>query len=279
MISQAVDLATTDASLRQRVMREAARMLEEEFSYTRVCLIVASRIHRVIREMTGNHDPYRPMKEREMRLAQEIYSELAQEPGSVPPEGRHGDGVGCDLRVDIQMAAAANAIDYFRDFDVVMEDLRQPVVFAIDEVESFLVTLSKAHRVLYLADNAGEIYFDLPLVKRLKHYADVIYVVKPEPCQNDLTLEDVRETGLEGELGRVISTGVASPGVILSQASIGFRREFESADLIFAKGMGYYEALSELPAEGRVFHCLKAKCLPVARSIGVPLNSYVAMLR
>jgi uncharacterized protein with ATP-grasp and redox domains len=132
---------------------------------------------------------------------------------------------------------------------------------------------------LYLADNAGELYFDLPLVKSMKSFAQVIYVVKPSPVQNDLTLEDVRRSGLEAEFGEVTSTGIASPGVVFSLASEQFKREFESADLIFAKGMGHYEALSELSPEGRFFYCLKAKCQPVADSLGVPMNSYVAILR
>ena len=94
-----------------------------------------------------------------------------------------------------------------------------------------------------------------------------------------MTLEDVRETGLESEFGKVITTGIASPGIIFSLASAQFKREFESAGLIFAKGMGHYEALSELSPEGRFFYCLKAKCKPVAKSLNVPLNSYVAMLQ
>jgi uncharacterized protein with ATP-grasp and redox domains len=84
---------------------------------------------------------------------------------------------------------------------------------------------------------------------------------------------------LEAELGEIIDTGTATPGIDLSQASAEFKREFSSADLIFAKGMGYYESLSELPAKGRVFYCFRAKCQPVADSLGVPLKSYVAMLR
>jgi uncharacterized protein with ATP-grasp and redox domains len=52
-----------------------------------------------------------------------------------------------------------------------------------------------------------------------------------------------------------------------------------SAALIFAKGMGYYEALSELPKQGKFFYCLMAKCKPVADSLGVPMNSYMAMLQ
>jgi len=281
LIPQAVGLATEDASLRQHVTGEAHRILEEEFSYSRLCIIVASRIHRVIREMTGAYDPYRAMKEREMRLARELYSELSSRLWEVNPGGRgtQGDPCGDDLRGYVELAAAANAIDHFRELGVIREDLRRPVLFAIDDVERLAEKLGKARRVLYLADNAGEIYFDLPLVKRLKQDAEVIYAVKPEPVQDDLTLEDVKETGLKSEFGTVMSTGVASPGVIFSLASAEFRREFEAADLVFAKGMGHYESMSELAAEGRYFHCLKVKCRPVAESIGVPLGSYVAMLR
>ncbi len=75
-----------------------------------------------------------------------------------------------------------------------------------------------------------------------------------------------------------MTTGTATPGIDFSQASDDFKKAFESADFVFAKGMGYYETLEELPAEGRIFFCLKAKCGPVAASLKVPLNSYVAML-
>jgi uncharacterized protein with ATP-grasp and redox domains len=99
------------------------------------------------------------------------------------------------------------------------------------------------------------------------------------PVQDDVILQDIREAGLESEFGIVITAGVASPGIVFSLASARFKREFASADLIFAKGMGHYEALSELPPEGKLFYCFRAKCQPVAESLGVPLNSYVAMLR
>lgn len=151
--------------------------------------------------------------------------------------------------------------------------------FVLDDSEWLEVRLREAKRVLYLADNTGELYFDLPLVKYMRRFVDVIYVVKPSPVQDDLTLEDVTRSGLQGEFGKVMSTGIASPGVVFSLASLQFRQEFESADLIFAKGMGHYEALSEFPTEGKFFYCLMTKCQPVADSLGVPINSYVAMLQ
>jgi hypothetical protein len=151
--------------------------------------------------------------------------------------------------------------------------------FIIVDLQQFEAKLKEASKVLYLADNVGEIYFDLPLVRKMRQLVDVRYVVKPSPVQNDATVEDIKQAGLEGEFVVVITTGIASPGVILDWASDQFKQEFKEADLVFAKGMGHYESLSELPGQGKVFYCLMAKCRPVANSLGIPLNSYVAMLR
>jgi len=266
LIHQAAELATADVALRQRTINEAMKILDDEFSYSQLSIVIATRIQKVVREVTHNPDPYRAMKEREMTLARELYPQLRP---------RYKD----DLQGCLKLAAAANAIDFFREPGSIKDDIRKPVSFVIDESERFEAKLKNASKVLYLADNTGELCFDLPLVKWMQQFVQVIYIVKPSPVQDDLTLEDVRKSGLEDEFGKVISTGIASPGIVFSLSSAQFQREFESTDLIFAKGMGHYEALSELPTEGRFFYCLKTKCQPVADSLEVPLNSYVAMLQ
>jgi len=266
LLCQAADLATNNASLKQRATEEAMKILDNEFSYHQLSIVIATKIHKKVREVTHNPDPYRAMKEREMTLARELYPEV---------RSRYKD----DLRGCLKLAAAANVIDFFREPGSIKDNIREPVRFAVDDSEQFEAKLKDAGKVLYLADNAGELYFDLPLVKWMRRFVNVIYVVKPSPVQDDLTLEDVRRSGLEGEFGKVISTGIASPGIVFSLASAQFKQEFGSADLVFAKGMGHYEALSELPPEGRFFYCLMAKCQPVADSLGVPINSYVAMLQ
>jgi hypothetical protein len=157
--------------------------------------------------------------------------------------------------------------------------MKRPISFVVDDGKRFEARLKGVREVLYLADNAGEVFFDLPLIRWMRRLTRVIYVVKALPVQNDATPEELKQAGIEAELGEVITTGTATPGIDFSLASAQFKHEFEAADIIFAKGMGYYESLSELPAQGRVFHCLKAKCKPVADSLGVPVDSYVAMLR
>lgn len=281
LIHQAATLATDNNLLKQKAIEEALRILDDEFSYDQISIVIATKIHQVIKEITHNPDPYRVMKEKEMAIARELYSELSlRAEAASRRRGRKrsnlykGDFEGC-----LKLATAANAIDFFREPGIIKEDMRRSISFTIDDSQRFEAKLRKASKVLYLADNAGEVYFDLPLVKKMRQFADVIYVVKPLPVQNDATLEDISNAGLESDFGKVITTGVASPGIIFALASTQFKQEFTSADLIFAKGMGHYEALSELPKQGKFFYCLMAKCKPVADSLGVPMNSYVAMLQ
>jgi uncharacterized protein with ATP-grasp and redox domains len=262
---QAAGLATDDEPAKARAVEESLKILGDNFSLDSVSIVVATKIHDVIKKITGNPDPYRQMKDKEIVLARELSKQVKVEHDS--------------FRACLEFAALGNTIDFFRPLDGIRREMGGRVDFVIDDSERFEARLKNSRRVLYLADNAGETFFDLPLLRWMRQWTSVAYVVKVSPVQDDVTLEDIRLAGLEAELGEIIDTGTATPGIDFSQASAEFRHEFNSADLIFAKGMGYYESLSELPAEGRVFYCFRAKCQPVADSIGVPLNSYVAMLR
>ena len=262
---QAAELATNDEQSKIRATDGGLKILGDNFSLDSVSIVVATKIHDAVKSITGNTDPYRQMKDKDIAVARELSKQIKVEHDS--------------FRNCLKFAALGNTIDFFRPLDVIRQDMKGQVNFAIDDSERFEARLKHARRVLYLADNAGEVFFDLPLLTWMRRWASVAYVVKAAPVQDDVTLEDIRRVGLEAELGEIMNTGTATPGIDFSLASAEFKREFNSADLIFAKGMGYYESLSELPAEGRVFHCLRAKCQPVADSLGVPINSYVAMLR
>jgi uncharacterized protein with ATP-grasp and redox domains len=219
-----------------------------------------------VREVTGNADPYSRMKEAEVDLAKSLC------------RGWQNNHEG-NLKNRIIWAVRGNNIDFFKDMKQIKEGLRLPVEFAIDDTPQLEKKLEKAESILYLADNAGEVFFDLPLVESLEDFAPVTYVVKDLPVQNDITLDDLERFGLAEELSRVITTGTDTPGVDMAMASEEFKAEFEAADLVLAKGMGYWETLSELAPQGKVFYLLKAKCKPVADSLGVTVNSYVALLR
>ena len=266
LVRQAAGLATDDPGLEAKAVREGLKLLEREFSTERPSISTATPLHRVVRAVTGNPDPYRRMKEAEVKMARSLRkSWKANLEGS--------------LREHLILAVRGNNIDFFKDMKEIEEGLALPVEFAIDDIARFERKLRKTKEMLYLADNAGEVFFDIPLVKKLGSFASVTYVVKESPVQNDVTLADLKRYRLEKELPRVMTTGTDTPGVDMELASAEFKATFEAAPLVLAKGMGYWETLSELPPQGKVFYLLKAKCQPVADSLGVALDSYVALLR
>jgi len=264
LVHQAAELATSDAQLRATAIEQGLAIVERGFSYDAITITIATEVHNAIKGITANPDPYRGMKDEEIGISREFCR------GISPAQ---------DLRSLLKLSVLGNNIDFFRSTETIKENLGKPVEFALDDADRFEQKLGNATDVLYLADNAGEVFFDLPLVRWMQESVKVTYVVKEAPAANDITLDDLRRCGLDGEMKRVMTTGTATPGVILSQASEQFKRELRSADLVLAKGMGYYEALSELPSDGRILFCFMAKCKPVADSVGVPLNSYVAMMR
>ena len=266
LLRQAAELATENLDLRARIMEKGLSLLRREFSTNRTSIVVATPLHRLVRALSGNPDPYRKVKAVELEIAAEVRGSL----------GGNQEG---DMKSCLEFAVRGNNIDFFKDPKQIAEDMVGPVRFSMDDTAILERRLQGANSILYLADNAGEVPFDLPLVRTLENHAPVTYVVKESPVQDDITLSDLDEFGWRKEFRRVGSTGTDTPGVDMDMASPEFKAEFEDADLVLAKGMGYWETLSELPPKGKVFHLLKAKCQPVAESLGVALNSYVAIVR
>ena len=230
---------------------------------------IGDRVHRIVRQETGDSDPYEAVKEASTRQALALYPRLK----SLLVEAND------PLEVAVRLSIAGNIIDLAatEEYDLwgtVERVLAQP--FAIDDGAAFRETLSKAGRgavtvpLLYLADNAGETVFDRLLIETLD--VPVIYAVKGGPILNDATREDALAAGVD-RVAEVVSTGSDAPGTILHRCSEEFRRLYDEAELVIAKGQANYETLSEEGA--RVFFLLQIKCPIIARDVGVPVGSIV----
>jgi len=130
--------------------------------------------------------------------------------------------------------------------------------------------LSRAGQVLSLADNAGETVFDRLLIETL--HAPVLYAVKRGPILNDATREDALAAGVH-RVADIVTTGSDAPGTILDRCSEEFRRFYDTAELVIAKGQANYETLSDQGP--KVFFLLQAKCPVIARDAGVPVGSII----
>lgn len=133
--------------------------------------------------------------------------------------------------------------------------------------------LERARRVVYVADNAGEIGFDGILLRLFRGMgANVTLVVKDPPFFEDATLDDARHFALEDVVDEVLAVdGFLTPAQV--PADVG--EALAHSDLVVSKGTGSFEALyGELGDKSGVF-LLKVKCSAISRALSVPKGEFV----
>jgi hypothetical protein len=149
----------------------------------------------------------------------------------------------------------------------------------IDDIDKAYELAKKANSVLYLADNAGEIVFDSLLVEQLKNMGlKVTYVVKGGPVINDATMVDVEVSSIDKLADEVITTGCDAVGLQKKELSAEFLRVYDEAELVFAKGMGYAETLTEYKLTKPHLLMFRTKCMPVANYFCVSRDKNIAKL-
>ena len=268
-VRQALDaakLATDDEQIHEKIVREVLR-LAADLDMSQSPPAIGQQIHRLIRNLVGQDDPYRKIKNRFNNLALKLYPELRKQ--IVSSNNR--------LETAIRLAIAGNIIDYGVNSSVDELELHKGISESLNAdfdgqpIEEFRNAINQAEQILYLTDNAGEIVFDRLLIEQLP-YEKVTVVVKGKPVINDATMEDAVVTGLP-RIVEVIDNGSDGPGTILESCSPAFYSRFSTADLAIAKGQGNYETLSDVDKD--IFFILKAKCPVIARDLGCEVGEMI----
>jgi uncharacterized protein with ATP-grasp and redox domains len=249
-------------------LREQVRRWADGADLSRSPVVVAQTIHRRLRELTGNPDPYHGVKRVFNGLALALLPELQRTVQAAPDR----------LLLAARLAIAANIIDFGPNGSLTPVDVLQSLRRVLDEPlyadwQAFVDALSRARRILYLADNAGEIVVDQLLIKEIGP-GRMTVVVRGGPVSNDATMEDARHAGID-QLVEVVDNGSDAPGTLLDDCSPGFRERFENADMIISKGQGNFEALSDL--DRPLFFLFKVKCPVMARHAGLPEGTHVLL--
>lgn len=268
-VRQALDsarLVTDDEQIHEKVVREVLR-LAADLDMSQSPPVIGQQIHRLIRKLIGNTDPYRELKQRFNRLALELCAELEERVRTSEDP----------LETAVRLAIAGNIIDLGVKTSIKESDVEKIIRdcltadFDSRQVEEFRNAVSRAEKILYLVDNAGEIVFDRLLIEQLP-CEKVTVVVKGNPVINDATIEDAEVAGLT-RIVEVIDNGSDAPGTILESCSQAFRNRFAESDLVIAKGQGNYETLSD--ADKNIFFILKAKCPVIARDLGCEVGEMI----
>ncbi len=248
--------ATDDEIIIRQLLSDVGMMIKDipmEASPPEIGGIVYRRINSII----SNNDPYMDIKDANIKKALSIYDDIAD----------FVDNSESPLLYAVKAAIAGNIIDFGvnKPFDIEKDIINViKMDFAVNHFEAFKSQLDKAEYILYIGDNAGEGVFDRILIERLGKR--VIYAVRGIPIINDITLREAKMIGLN-DIAQIVSSGVRSPGLIMSEANEEFVSIFDSADMIISKGQGNYEALSDNKKD--IFFLLRAKCGIIARDIGV----------
>jgi hypothetical protein len=270
--------ATANPALRFRSMNELLRLLGKEFRPTGVPADLGTKRDRLIKRVTGNADPY--------KWSKKISNEKALK---ILPFTRKLVEEGCMQQDRFKMACLCAIVGNIIEFDIpghrfmfnglkrVFREAGKDLV--VDDTRKVYELAKKARTVLYLTDNAGEIVFDTLLVEQMKNMGlAVIAAVKGGPIINDALLEDAEVSGMNKIADKVITTGVDAVGLALNEVSAEFLDAYNSVDLVFAKGMGYAETLTEYKLKKPHVLLFRTKCNPVANSFGVAREKNVAKL-
>lgn len=226
------------------------------------------QVHRIIRDATGNLDPYEAIKRDHNERILDIEAELTA----------MVNGSSASLMAAVKLAGRGNLIDMgprrqWSDVVDIFEGFMNQESGVFDYTP-FETSLGEAKRLLYIGDNAGEIVLDKILLKQLRAYPvlDITFAVRGKPIINDATMADAEAVGIT-DIVAVIDTGADFPGVVLESSSKEFLRHYYNADMILAKGQGNYESLSERPEP--LFFLLQAKCPVIADKIGCRVGDLV----
>lgn len=226
---------------------------------------MAQRIHRIIRQELGCN-PYASIKTLMNRTAEHLLPGL-KAAMALQPDTREAA---------VRLAIGGNLLDVGAKTRIAAGDLpahlesiwTQPLR---GDTAALFRAADEAHCILYLADNAGEIFLDRVLIEALPAEKITVFV-RGSPVLNDATMEDAEAAGLP-DIAPVFDNGSDVPGTVVNDCSPEFRTWYDLADLVIAKGQGNFETLSDTTKH--TFFLFTVKCPVVARHIGEPIGSLV----
>jgi uncharacterized protein with ATP-grasp and redox domains len=259
---------SVEDSLREKILRKVlSRMSEIDYSLTPPEF--AAEIHDYIRKQLDCDDPYEKIKKDSNLLAEKLVEKLEQNLAADSDS----------LRKAVMYSIAGNIIDSGVSAVTPIDEVLKSVEMAekispeIDDFKELETALASAEKILFLGDNAGEVFFDRILLKTLAAGKKVYYAVKSGPILNDATLVDATAAGLQ-HYAEIIENGTRTPGTPLNSVSKEFQQVFDAADLIISKGQANFETLSG-KSDKRIFFLLRAKCEVIAQKAGVNRGSFL----
>jgi uncharacterized protein with ATP-grasp and redox domains len=256
-------------------MQELTRISMDSFPTPPDC---AYELYKTISKVTGVQDPFHDEKKQSNTLMLDLLPQLR-----ALCSGKQS------ILQALRIAVTANSIDYgignqdCGTFSVQFKNLVDAIEVPDDFYNEFIEAISHSQKILYIADNAGEIVADRLLMEHLP-VEKITCVVRGNPVINDATMEDAHSIGLD-TIVPVITTGDSTPGINLYRSSKEFLHELSQTDMVILKGQGNFETMIDANLKGfvkkgtKLFFIFKVKCLPVAEFLQKNIGDSAFILR
>ena len=257
-----INMSNLDPERAECAMRSVLELLSREH-YDRTPTDIAWMIHLTVQEQGGSPDPFLADKDSSTDSAKEMVPFLkARIETSKDP-----------LYEAILISAAGNVIDYgaknLFDLEETLTRSEQRG-FAIDHYDRFLEREKACRDVYYIVDNSGEIVLDTLLIDQLlsrREDRKVIVVAKRAPVLNDVTVKDLKRTGLH-TMDRVELIESTNEGWVGKEEV----RKWLKDGLVISKGQGNFEGLEGLSG---IFFLLIIKCEVIGDILNAELGDMI----
>lgn len=262
---EATKLVSEDERIIEKALLKTMEILKAAVLKNAGPFVVAIKTMEIIAEVTGSKDPCKEYKKRTSQAATEIM------PIVIEIINKSSD----PLFMACKAAIMGNSMDIIADLHAgafpalhnICNFLHKPL--AVNHFEKFKSNLKKAKKVVYLADNAGEVFYDRILIEHIlreKKDISIDYFVKGFPFLNDAQYEDVIPARIE-DLATIRIIPLVKPILMEKEYAkstyAAFLDAAQSADLIVVKGQANYEIL-ESWLKG-AFYLFVHKCPVIAR--------------
>ncbi|MFW9795076.1 MAG: DUF89 domain-containing protein [Candidatus Thorarchaeota archaeon] len=274
-----IPLLTQDESDQFKLFNLAYKRISEGYAKNLTPIILSVTLYQELYEKGEVEDPYKEIKQRSrkaaMRALPTIEKKIEQYEGKVR------------FRACLSASISGNVIDFNTaehspDLESLIEvfETVQSEGFALDDSEHLWESLQKRKgKVLFIADNAGEVILDIPLLRIINEFGwEISFVVKGRAMINDATIEDIQGTEIE-ELATVTDSGAWAHGVPKEFVSKEFLKLAKACDLIISKGQANIETVPDIQQLVGVetYYITKAKCSHISRAIGANKGDNVVL--
>jgi damage-control phosphatase, subfamily I len=269
-------LSTDDEDLISKTVKECLEVMNNNYSPDAVSAYVATKIHRKCYEVLENNDPYAVTKKLINQAALKVLPVAKERIYENSPDNEEL------FRRAVLASVVANYFDFgIMGFDASEDKFEAAFLKYFEhglDVDDTHKMLGLLQNVIYIADNCGEILFDVLVFEVIKKLGGKItLVVRGGPILTDVTMKEIQEFEIDRKVDRILTTGSNAVGVLIEEAPAELLQAMKDSTLIISKGMANYETLSEHNF-GPIAYMLLTKCECVAEDLGLEQGLSVAKL-